>query len=213
MPRYIQEAIETRRVKTIRLAEADTQAQAKQLFASGEKTLPVSEETLETIAIEYANVTESSLGPRIARVARLRVALGPKMTTDMNALVDYLEPLLFADDANGRPFEGREDGQAILQAFGLLADLAENLDTDRRYESENTNCACCGKDTQKIGEYYDVKDAIWQEAGKHFAEKVLCVGCLEEKLGRPLVPEDFSNAPVNLNLARKSARLRQRMGK
>ncbi len=213
MPRYIQEAIETRRVKTMRMVEADTQAQAKQLFDRGEKTLPVSEETLETIAVQHANVTETSLGPRIARVARLRMALGPKMTTDMSALVDYLAPLLLADVETDRPFEERKDGQAILQAFGLLADLSENLDTDRRYESENTKCACCGEDTQKIGEYFDVKDAIWQEAGKQFAKKILCVGCLEEKLGRALVPDDFSNALVNHNLARKSARLRQRKGK
>jgi hypothetical protein len=40
-----------------------------------------------------------------------------------------------------------------------------------------------------------VHNAIWQQAG--VAGSYLCVGCLEHRLGRRLVPKDFTAAPVN----------------
>lgn len=46
--------------------------------------------------------------------------------------------------------------------------------------------------TQTFNEYsevYTVKEAVWQAAGT--ADGCLCIGCLEKRLGRTLVPKDF----------------------
>jgi hypothetical protein len=48
-------------------------------------------------------------------------------------------------------------------------------------------------------EFYLVKDSVWRDAGmpkathnKHSGGS-LCVGCIEKRLGRRLVPEDFQH--------------------
>jgi hypothetical protein len=54
-------------------------------------------------------------------------------------------------------------------------------------------CRDCKADT--LGEYYMVWDEIWDRAGARGG--LLCVGCLERRLGRQLCAEDFSDAPIN----------------
>ena len=41
-------------------------------------------------------------------------------------------------------------------------------------------------------EVYDVKDAIWKQAGMRAWNGCLCIGCLERRLGRRLRPKDFA---------------------
>src|SRR5262245_45470969 len=41
-------------------------------------------------------------------------------------------------------------------------------------------------------EVYSVKDAVWKQAGMRTWSGCLCIGCLEERLGRQLRPKDFS---------------------
>jgi hypothetical protein len=66
-----------------------------------------------------------------------------------------------------------------------------------------------------IAEWFMVSDAVWKES-KSRADEDLCVGCLEKRLGRKLVPNDFGGEngffPVN-NLYEHSPRLRNRLGK
>jgi hypothetical protein len=45
-------------------------------------------------------------------------------------------------------------------------------------------CSDCGSNTRD--EYYVVHDAIWFGAGN--VDGMLCIGCLEQRLGRQLVP-------------------------
>jgi hypothetical protein len=74
-------------------------------------------------------------------------------------------------------------------------------------------CADCGVDTDKIHEYYMVHDVVWQEAGGKRDDMMLCVGCLEKRLGRELKPSDFSDAPLNdPRIAYQSRRLWLRVG-
>jgi hypothetical protein len=42
-----------------------------------------------------------------------------------------------------------------------------------------------------------VLDAVWVQAGVP-PEAILCVGCLERRLGCQLGPEDFPDLPVNV---------------
>jgi hypothetical protein len=57
-------------------------------------------------------------------------------------------------------------------------------------------------------EWYMVRDEIWTEAG--LGKGILCIGCLEKRLGRELGPGDFddtaANAPSRLDTPRLLAR-------
>jgi hypothetical protein len=68
-----------------------------------------------------------------------------------------------------------------------------------------TACADCGVGTITLGEWYMVNDEIWQSAwaGRrkpwtHLpGQEILCIGCLEKRIGRTLMACDFTDAPVN----------------
>jgi hypothetical protein len=56
-------------------------------------------------------------------------------------------------------------------------------------------CVDCGVDTGEISEYYMVTDACWARAGMN--DGCLCIGCLEERLGKRLTARNFSECPLN----------------
>lgn len=64
-------------------------------------------------------------------------------------------------------------------------------------------CTDCGIDTGKAGEYFMLRDEVWFSV---FPSKfgMLCVGCVESRLGRELNPQDFNDS--YLNTSRKFAR-------
>lgn len=59
------------------------------------------------------------------------------------------------------------------------------------------NCLDCGADTFDLGEYYHVHDYLWQIAVGDEHAGMVCLGCLETRLGRRLTGADFTDAPVN----------------
>src|SRR5215831_13134691 len=73
-------------------------------------------------------------------------------------------------------------------------------------------CGGCGVDTDALGEYYMVKDELWEQAWPGI-EGLLCISCLEERLARKLTPDDFTDCPVNhkQRIFARSARLRDRL--
>lgn len=72
-------------------------------------------------------------------------------------------------------------------------------------------CMDCKVDTGKIGEHYMLKDTTWN-AVHSTAIGMLCIGCLEQRLGRMLSKHDFNDSYVNnLNFGIKSQRLINRM--
>jgi hypothetical protein len=76
-------------------------------------------------------------------------------------------------------------------------------------------CGGCGVDTDALGEYYMVKDELWEQAwpGSTGSSDLLCIGCLEERLGRKLTPADFADCGLNhkQRIFARSARLRDRL--
>ena len=52
---------------------------------------------------------------------------------------------------------------------------------DRIYEG--FKCVDCGVNTHDADEYYMVHDELWAAAGMEPAGGMLCVGCLEQRLG------------------------------
>ena len=57
-------------------------------------------------------------------------------------------------------------------------------------------CLDCNVDTGKIGEHYMLIDATWQLA-HNSNQGMLCIACLEKRIGRRLQPSDFNQSHVN----------------
>lgn len=76
-------------------------------------------------------------------------------------------------------------------------------------DMENFICLDCGINTADIGEYYMLTSAVWQEAAPDEGDLggMLCVNCVELRLGRQLWPEDFMDAPLNYMHSIMSSRL------
>jgi hypothetical protein len=82
-----------------------------------------------------------------------------------------------------------------------------------------SRCADCGLGTVTAGEWYMVKDDVWEAAWTGRREpwhelpwqEILCIGCLEKRIGRTLVASDFSDDQINDRPRFKSARLHNRL--
>ena len=73
------------------------------------------------------------------------------------------------------------------------------------------NCRDCGINTIAIQEYYMVQKPLWNEHG--VPKGMLCIGCLEKRVGRKLVPADFTDARINWSVPGcHSPRLADRIG-
>jgi len=81
-------------------------------------------------------------------------------------------------------------------------------------------CSCngCRADVGKIKEFgYMVSKEVWSTAAPNDTHKMdyfLCIGCLEARIGRQLVPSDFpTEIPMNWSgMCLRSKRLLLRMG-
>jgi len=88
-------------------------------------------------------------------------------------------------------------------------------------------CLDCGVNTHRIREYYMVRNSVWDPMTRRVwkwvnipghglqwcsSDGMLCVGCLEQRLGRTLTYKDFTNCLVNRwHNVQRSIRLQQRM--
>ena len=76
------------------------------------------------------------------------------------------------------------------------------------------DCAVC---TNCTGEYYMVDDELWKTGTIYahdpcFEDVMLCIGCLENRIGGLLTKDDFTAAPLNsINLIMGSPRLQNRL--
>lgn len=74
--------------------------------------------------------------------------------------------------------------------------------------SVQTYCRDCSARVREIGERYVVHDKVWPiepDGG------VLCVGCIEARIGRRLLPEDFTDCAGNRGYWPRSQRLDDRL--
>ena len=102
-----------------------------------------------------------------------------------------------------------------------IAGRAANAERPRRSRRQRFEFACldCGVDTAAIDEYYMVTDEVWASANPaddpdEPGAGMLCIGSLERRLGRKLTPSDFTDCPVNTDLAKpRSKRLLDRLGR
>jgi hypothetical protein len=74
-------------------------------------------------------------------------------------------------------------------------------------------CEDCGRDTGKMREHYFLRPQVWTSVHPSNVG-MLCVGCIEARLGRELTHVDFTDAHVNDPfLYPMSDRLRSRITK
>lgn len=76
-------------------------------------------------------------------------------------------------------------------------------------------CADCGLHTSHINEYYMVHSKIWREfVPENKYDTMLCIGCLEKRMDRKLIPKDFKDCLLNDEgfSTSRSNRLLTRMG-
>jgi hypothetical protein len=82
-------------------------------------------------------------------------------------------------------------------------------------------CADCGVGTLTLGEWYLVRNEVWEKAWAarrkswHSVvpgQQILCIGCLEQRLGRTLTHRDFPDGvTLNKGICGMSGRLRDRL--
>lgn len=83
----------------------------------------------------------------------------------------------------------------------------------RSYRCEDCGACTC---TRHLREYFMVTDAIWRKHGvpwrRATVSGMLCIGCLEARMGRRLTRADFTDCKLNTEpgIAR-SLRLRARL--
>jgi|JI10StandDraft_1071094.scaffolds.fasta_scaffold80465_3 hypothetical protein len=95
---------------------------------------------------------------------------------------------------------------SVVTGTELAALLAETLVSVR-----DPFCTTCDVNTMEVGEYYMVDHALWNRYG--VGKGMMCIGCLEDRLGRELVSSDFSDVPINtMDTDLRSKRLKARLG-
>jgi hypothetical protein len=129
-----------------------------------------------------------------------------------------------AEELHGAIDDGLDAG-ALHDVVGFWE--ANNLNEDVSFESmveagEPTRCDDCGGDVapydelghpdEESWEWYMVTDEVWEAAGRGGgAPSFLCIGCLEDRIGRTLTSADFPDVPLNepdgLHSPRLAARL------
>jgi hypothetical protein len=91
---------------------------------------------------------------------------------------------------------------------------------DKKWPVCTTHCCDCGVGTFTIDEWYMVNDDLWEQAwcGRRKpwhaidGQQILCIGCLEKRIGRTLCRADFLDLPINdRNEFQHSDRLRDRL--
>jgi hypothetical protein len=72
-------------------------------------------------------------------------------------------------------------------------------------------CKDCGTNTSAINEYYMVHDELWRASGLSKDCGMLCIACLEARIGRTLSARDFTECPINRGFFRRSKRFLDRL--
>jgi hypothetical protein len=109
------------------------------------------------------------------------------------------------------PEQLAEDVENCLVYFELqdgCCDCQIIINTDIHDPKPITHRRChdCSHD---FDEYYMVRHGIWAASG--LRKGLLCVGCLEKRIGRQLHADDFPDFEVNIDDSARSLRLRTRM--
>lgn len=90
----------------------------------------------------------------------------------------------------------------------------EDLGLTEQDIEDSFKCMDCGVCTKSIQEYYMVSNDVWELAGTDKSllfDGMLCIGCLEARVNRPLQSVDFTHYPINRGSFHMSPRLASRI--
>lgn len=118
------------------------------------------------------------------------------------------------------------DAETLHDILGLWE--VNNLNEELTYEAlvrwgAPTTCDDCGGDVTPYDDYgrpveggwewYMVRSEVWEAAANQGGPpRILCIGCLEDRIGRRLMPSDFADLPINQPGWAASERLIDRLG-
>jgi hypothetical protein len=85
---------------------------------------------------------------------------------------------------------------ALCRETYVIDIVHDDYDFDDEDDMSVFECLDCGVDTAEIDEYYMVHNSIWYDANPNI-EGMLCIECLERRIGRELNPYDFTDAAIN----------------
>jgi hypothetical protein len=101
----------------------------------------------------------------------------------------------------------------VIALFSLFVVMRGTDETACRPCAQSRLASCCLDCRNECNEeYYMVHDALWLTANPT-VNGMLCIGCLEERLGRILTLDDFTDVPINTTTVcgAKSKRLASRL--
>ena len=174
---------------------------------------PYGSEARDLVAFLDAMTLEEGSPELIKRAGAWR-ALTPSALVQILRLIDRTSPAL-----------REKHGLAPLSTMSLPGEPPTAFEIIRemlrmKTPSVGTRCADCDVGTITLGEWYMVKNDVWEQAWPG-RRKSWCrreqgqsprVGCLEDRIGPTLMRIDFTDAPINNpNIAGTSARLRDRL--
>jgi hypothetical protein len=175
-------------------------------------------------------VTSAAIPRQIAGHARSRASaiIGSRNLSPEPPVVNDQASSASATMTTTAAMKIRVSGVDIIH---IDAFFSSALLTSAHMEKHMEPCIDCGMDTApnddrrrrgaRTSERYMVRDSVLLAAGMPKREpmeyNILCIGCLEARLGRTLTPRDFTDAPLNRpdrwNSPRLNARLVGRRGK
>lgn len=79
----------------------------------------------------------------------------------------------------------------VVSYYGVIERYFEHHSAFHEY-----NCHDCKLSTLYVGEYYMVHNELWDKAYPEH-DGMLCIACLEKRVGRALTRDDFTDALVN----------------
>jgi hypothetical protein len=159
--------------------------------------------------LENKSFFAASVPTRTEADERAQECAGPASMQLGNSLMDWR-------DEWERAMSVRKVVSAQADLFLLDAAIAKNRFEHSIYGRGRPWCALCRLDTLAIGEFYMVKDEVWDAAvgpDSFIRGSFLCIGCLELRLGRRLAANDFTDSLLNKKSGHESPRLRDRLSR
>ncbi|MFD5425237.1 hypothetical protein [Streptomyces sp. NPDC127084] len=122
---------------------------------------------------------------------------------ELAALGTVLGEWITAEELHGALHHGGADSHMCV-LLTMFKDMWLGMTDQWEYD-----CSDCGTDS--TDERYMVRDDVWAAAGM-CPFGFLCIGCIEQRLGRRLAAADFLDLPLNLAPEyRRSERLSARL--
>jgi len=135
--------------------------------------------------VECKGATLSNEGRRLASLLSRAIHGRLPITADIRFELHHFlaAPLRSYESIDQRRYDRALHRQKLI---ALLERYGQGIKRGR------FGCVACGKDTNKSGEYYMVRDKVWAASGLGPHDGMLCLRCLERRIGREINIEDFA---------------------